>query len=169
MQKLLILVPENKRVKPACLSAVVTMHNPIYLLNFREWLFHDPELSHYIHWGIRIYHLMIVLGCGYVIMHSIFIDSFFSMDQSKSGWYLLQTNYDHWENPLIIDDRRTPVSSRLFLCNIELLLAVFYFPLILNILRETNAWRKWPKRYTILFNSTIWSTFPQKELFDLFW
>ena len=34
-----------------------------------------------------------------------------SMDQGKSGWYLLQTNYDHWKNPLIIDDRRTPVST----------------------------------------------------------
>ncbi|CAB3999107.1 Hypothetical predicted protein [Paramuricea clavata] len=31
-----------------------------------------------------------------------------SMPQGKSGWYLLQTNYDHWKNPLIIDDRRTP-------------------------------------------------------------
>ncbi|CAB4037165.1 Hypothetical predicted protein, partial [Paramuricea clavata] len=31
-----------------------------------------------------------------------------SMDQAKGGWYVLQTNYDHWKAPLIIDDRRTP-------------------------------------------------------------
>ncbi|XP_046853334.1 acid ceramidase-like [Xenia sp. Carnegie-2017] len=30
------------------------------------------------------------------------------MKQTEAGWYVLQTNYDHWEAPLIIDDRRTP-------------------------------------------------------------
>ena len=23
-------------------------------------------------------------------------------------WFLLETNYDHWKDPLVIDDRRTP-------------------------------------------------------------
>ena len=23
-------------------------------------------------------------------------------------WYVLETNYDHWEDPLFLDDRRTP-------------------------------------------------------------
>lgn len=26
----------------------------------------------------------------------------------KSNWYLIETNYDHWENPPFYDDRRTP-------------------------------------------------------------
>ncbi|XP_046854158.1 acid ceramidase-like isoform X2 [Xenia sp. Carnegie-2017] len=30
------------------------------------------------------------------------------MEQTEAGWYVLQTNYDHWKAPLIIDDRRTP-------------------------------------------------------------
>jgi len=32
-----------------------------------------------------------------------------SMDTSKpAGWYVLETNYDNWEKPLFLDDRRTP-------------------------------------------------------------
>lgn len=23
-------------------------------------------------------------------------------------WYVLETNYDHWEKPFFLDDRRTP-------------------------------------------------------------
>lgn len=23
-------------------------------------------------------------------------------------WYVLETNYDHWKEPLFLDDRRTP-------------------------------------------------------------
>lgn len=23
-------------------------------------------------------------------------------------WYVLETNYDHWDDPLFLDDRRTP-------------------------------------------------------------
>ena len=33
------------------------------------------------------------------------------MNPSKGTWFLLQTNYDHWKDPLVIDDRRTPVSE----------------------------------------------------------
>ncbi|XP_059154122.1 acid ceramidase-like [Physella acuta] len=28
--------------------------------------------------------------------------------RNASGWYILETNYDHWEAPFILDDRRTP-------------------------------------------------------------
>ncbi|GAB1600649.1 acid ceramidase-like [Argonauta hians] len=32
-------------------------------------------------------------------------------EMSKAnGWYILETNYDHWEAPLFIDDRRTPAT-----------------------------------------------------------
>jgi acid ceramidase len=27
---------------------------------------------------------------------------------NASHWYILETNYDHWEKPLFLDDRRTP-------------------------------------------------------------
>ncbi len=33
------------------------------------------------------------------------------MEQTKGGWYVLETNYDHWKAPLIVDDRRTPVRT----------------------------------------------------------
>ncbi|KAJ8298469.1 hypothetical protein KUTeg_025000 [Tegillarca granosa] len=28
--------------------------------------------------------------------------------KNANGWYILETNYDHWTAPLVIDDRRTP-------------------------------------------------------------
>jgi len=28
--------------------------------------------------------------------------------ESNNKWYMLETNYDHWEKPLFFDDRRTP-------------------------------------------------------------
>ena len=27
------------------------------------------------------------------------------------GWYILETNYDHWSKPLFVDDRRTPANT----------------------------------------------------------
>ena len=30
------------------------------------------------------------------------------LDTKKGMWFLLETNYDHWEKPLFLDDRRTP-------------------------------------------------------------
>uniref|UniRef100_A0A1W7RB72 Acid ceramidase n=1 Tax=Hadrurus spadix TaxID=141984 RepID=A0A1W7RB72_9SCOR len=30
------------------------------------------------------------------------------MTNGSTGWYLLETNYDHWENPPFYDNRRTP-------------------------------------------------------------
>ena len=26
-------------------------------------------------------------------------------------WYILETNYDHWKQPLFVDDRRTPANK----------------------------------------------------------
>ncbi|XP_029188036.2 acid ceramidase-like [Acropora millepora] len=31
-----------------------------------------------------------------------------SLDSSNGSWYVLQTNYDNWKPPFVIDDRRTP-------------------------------------------------------------
>ena len=33
-----------------------------------------------------------------------------SLDVSSGRWYLVETNYDHWKQPLVIDNRRDPVS-----------------------------------------------------------
>ncbi|XP_059372650.1 N-acylsphingosine amidohydrolase (acid ceramidase) 1a [Carassius carassius] len=30
------------------------------------------------------------------------------LDMKLGRWYVLETNYDHWEEPMIFDDRRTP-------------------------------------------------------------
>uniref|UniRef100_A0A9J7ZWI8 Acid ceramidase n=1 Tax=Cyprinus carpio carpio TaxID=630221 RepID=A0A9J7ZWI8_CYPCA len=30
------------------------------------------------------------------------------LDMKLGRWYVLETNYDHWEKPMIFDDRRTP-------------------------------------------------------------
>ncbi|KAK6168399.1 hypothetical protein SNE40_020941 [Patella caerulea] len=30
---------------------------------------------------------------------------------SAGGWYILETNYDHWTKPLFLDDRRTPANK----------------------------------------------------------
>ena len=31
-------------------------------------------------------------------------------DPGAGQWYILETNYDHWENPFILDDRRGPAN-----------------------------------------------------------
>ncbi len=33
------------------------------------------------------------------------------MDPAQGEWYILETNYDHWEKPFFIDDRRTPANN----------------------------------------------------------
>ena len=35
---------------------------------------------------------------------------YFSLNPSNNTWFVLETNYDNWKPPLVIDDRRTPVS-----------------------------------------------------------
>lgn len=32
----------------------------------------------------------------------------FSINLKLGRWYVLETNYDHWKEPLFLDDRRTP-------------------------------------------------------------
>lgn len=31
-----------------------------------------------------------------------------SLNPGKGIWYVLETNYDRWKVPLVVDDRRTP-------------------------------------------------------------
>lgn len=33
---------------------------------------------------------------------------YFRIDLKLGRWYVLETNYDHWKEPLFLDDRRTP-------------------------------------------------------------
>lgn len=33
---------------------------------------------------------------------------YYRIDLKLSRWYVLETNYDHWKEPLFLDDRRTP-------------------------------------------------------------
>ncbi|KAL4230413.1 N-acylsphingosine amidohydrolase (acid ceramidase) [Mactra antiquata] len=37
-------------------------------------------------------------------------DIWYMSDKSAGGWYVLETNYDHWKAPLFLDDRRTPAN-----------------------------------------------------------
>ncbi|CAK7295455.1 Acid ceramidase [Vulpes lagopus] len=32
----------------------------------------------------------------------------YELNPKQNRWYVVQTNYDHWKNPLFLDDRRTP-------------------------------------------------------------
>lgn len=34
--------------------------------------------------------------------------NFWELDTQKGEWYVLETNYDHWKPPLVIDNRRDP-------------------------------------------------------------
>ena len=33
------------------------------------------------------------------------------LGKEGAQWYLLETNYDHWEKPFVLDDRRTPANN----------------------------------------------------------
>ena len=62
----------------------------------------------------------------------------FSLDSSNGSWYVLQTNYDNWKPPFVIDDRRTPVS----------------FNTLLYILRGTKFNLQEKKRVKVQENET---------------
>jgi len=32
-------------------------------------------------------------------------------DATAGGWYVLETNYDHWKKPLVLDNRRDPANK----------------------------------------------------------
>lgn len=36
------------------------------------------------------------------------LSMYFRLDVKNGRWYVLETNYDHWKEPLFLDDRRTP-------------------------------------------------------------
>uniref|UniRef100_A0A8B9HFE3 Acid ceramidase n=2 Tax=Astyanax mexicanus TaxID=7994 RepID=A0A8B9HFE3_ASTMX len=40
--------------------------------------------------------------------HTLKLLRCFRLDPKKGRWYVLETNYDHWKEPLFLDDRRTP-------------------------------------------------------------
>lgn len=40
----------------------------------------------------------------------------FSLAPSNKTWFVLETNYDNWKPALVVDDRRTPVSSYITQC-----------------------------------------------------
>ncbi len=33
------------------------------------------------------------------------------MKVKKDNWFILETNYDHWKAPMVLDDRRTPANK----------------------------------------------------------
>ncbi|XP_045202882.2 acid ceramidase-like [Mercenaria mercenaria] len=38
-------------------------------------------------------------------------DVWMMTDKTAGGWYVLETNYDHWKKPLFLDDRRDPANK----------------------------------------------------------
>ncbi|XP_041356893.1 acid ceramidase-like [Gigantopelta aegis] len=50
-------------------------------------------------------------GEGSVITRSREASLYFWQMKDAGGWYILETNYDHWKNPLIVDDRRRPANK----------------------------------------------------------
>uniref|UniRef100_A0A665TIF4 Acid ceramidase n=1 Tax=Echeneis naucrates TaxID=173247 RepID=A0A665TIF4_ECHNA len=48
-------------------------------------------------------------GQGCIITRSRLLSiDLLEIDQKLGRWFVLETNYDHWEEPLFLDDRRTP-------------------------------------------------------------
>ncbi|KAJ8383476.1 hypothetical protein AAFF_G00220720 [Aldrovandia affinis] len=48
-------------------------------------------------------------GQGCVITRSRVLSlDIWELDKTLGRWYVLETNYDHWKEPLFLDDRRTP-------------------------------------------------------------
>lgn len=45
-------------------------------------------------------------GCSFFRKSHLSSDA--RIDLKLGRWYVLETNYDHWEEPLFLDDRRTP-------------------------------------------------------------
>jgi len=57
---------------------------------------------------------------------------------NASKWYVLETNYDHWEAPLFLDDRRTPAHK----CMDKMTQANVGFPGIFNVLSSQPVFNK---------------------------
>jgi len=53
-------------------------------------------------------------------------------------WYVLETNYDHWEKPLFLDDRRTPANK----CMMQKGSAAMGFPAIFDVLSSRPVLNK---------------------------
>lgn len=49
-------------------------------------------------------------GCIITRSRELSID-LFEINLKLGRWYVLETNYDHWEDPFVLDDRRTPAMT----------------------------------------------------------
>ncbi|CAL1548652.1 unnamed protein product [Lymnaea stagnalis] len=58
--------------------------------------------------------------------------------RNASGWYILETNYDHWKSPLIIDDRRSAAHK----CMDKMSQKNVGFPEIFNVLSSQPVLNK---------------------------
>lgn len=57
--------------------------------------------------------VLLNLALNFLLTQSLTINwliFFFSLNPANKTWFVLETNYDNWKPPLVIDDRRTPVS-----------------------------------------------------------
>lgn len=73
----------------------------------------DPEHTTSIHWSehcICTLHtqLKVDVQVFWLVFQFITISVYFRLDVKNGRWYVLETNYDHWKEPLFLDDRRTP-------------------------------------------------------------
>lgn len=57
---------------------------------------------------------------------------------NASKWYILETNYDHWQSPMILDDRRTPAHK----CMDEMTQKNTGFAGIFNVLSSQPVFNK---------------------------
>lgn len=56
----------------------------------------------------KLFHMFFLVKL-HVTCRVIFISLlYFRIDVKLGRWYVLETNYDHWKEPLFLDDRRTP-------------------------------------------------------------
>ncbi|XP_064637768.1 acid ceramidase-like [Lineus longissimus] len=60
------------------------------------------------------------------------------MKRTGHPWFILETNYDHWEAPLFLDDRRTPANK----CMANMTQANVGFPGIYNVLSSKPVLNK---------------------------
>uniref|UniRef100_A0A3B4B318 Acid ceramidase n=1 Tax=Periophthalmus magnuspinnatus TaxID=409849 RepID=A0A3B4B318_9GOBI len=50
-------------------------------------------------------------GQGCIITRSRTLSLDLLLNMKLGRWYVLETNYDHWEDPFVLDDRRTPAMT----------------------------------------------------------
>lgn len=73
-----------------------------------------------------------------------------SLDISNGTWYVLQTNYDNWTPPLVVDDRRTPGKA----CMNKMGQAAVSFKELFNVLSTQPVLNKLTTYTTLMQAST---------------